>query len=112
MAGIVFFKTNKLKELQRFYLQEVGCELWMDQGDCIILQHDDFLFGFCEREKAETAGIITFFYKAKQEVDRFYRKFSQIADSEPKDNPKYPIYHFFARDPENRIIEFQYFYNL
>ena len=27
----------------------------------------------------------------------------------PKDNPRYPIYNFFARDPEGRLIEFQMF---
>jgi len=56
--------------------------------------------------------MLTFFYDDKSDVDRMYSKFSQLADEEPRDNPKYPIYHFFAKDPEGRVIEFQYFYNL
>jgi hypothetical protein len=32
-----------------------------------------------------------------------------IAYDPPKINEKYEIYHFFASDPENRVIEFQSF---
>jgi len=112
MSGIVFFKTQKLKELKEFYLDEVECEMWMDQGDCCIFQNGNFQFGFCTREFVETEGMITFYYDVKTEVDRFYEKFCVSADAEPRDNPKYPIYHFFTTDPEGRILEFQHFYNL
>lgn len=109
MSGIVFFNTNKLEELRTFYIDRVGCSMWMDQGDCIILKHGNFLFGFCKREKADLCGLITFFYDKQQEVDRMYELFKDSAKSVPKKNPKYPIYHFFATDPEGRGIEFQYF---
>jgi len=112
MSGLVFFKTNKLEELKEFYLKNVECEIWMDQGDCCIFQNGNFQFGFCTRDYIETDGMITFYYDTKAEVDRFYEKFRDIADNAPRDNLKYPIYHFFARDPEGRILEFQYFYNL
>lgn len=112
MSGIVFFKTQKLEELKEFYLNICECEMWMDQGDCCIFQHDNFLFGFCTRDFIETQGMITFYFDSKEEVDRFYAKFAESADSAPRDNPKYPIYHFFTKDPEGRILEFQFFYNL
>lgn len=112
MNGIVFFRTKQLALLRRFYLEEVGCSVWMDQGDCLIMSHGSFLFGFCQREDADTEGIITFFYPEKIRVDEFYRKFRKSADAAPRDNPRYPIYHFFCRDPEGRRLEFQYFYNL
>lgn len=112
MSGIVFFKTKELEELKEYYLKKVECKMWMDQGDCCILQNGNFLFGFCTRENVETQGMITFYYNEKGEVDRFYEKFRDTADEKPRDNPKYPIYHFFSKDPEGRIIEFQYFYNL
>ena len=112
MSGIVFFKTRKLEEIRSFYINEVGCTMWMDQGDCIILQHDNFLIGFCQRDRVDTQGMITFYYESKEDVDRMYEIFSHTADGSPRDNEKYPIYHFFARDPENRILEFQYFYDL
>jgi len=110
--GIVFFKTNMLEELKKFYLDKVECEIWMDQGDCIIFSHGNFLFGFCRRNEVDTNGILTFFYDEKDEVDRFYKKFKDIAKDKPKLNPNYPIYHFFCEDPEGRALEFQHFTNL
>jgi len=109
MSGIIFFNTEKLDELKRFYINEIGCSLWMDQGDCVILQHDNFLLGFCQRETADTQGCITFFYKSKEAVDRKYKAFMRLAKSPPVMNPNYPIYNFFASDPEGRTVEFQYF---
>ena len=109
MSGIVFFRTQKLGELKDFYLNQVGCQLWQDQTDCLIFKHGNFLFGFCERDDVDTEGIITFFYDRKEEVDQFYEKFKKIALSPPSMNEKYGIYQFFARDPEERMVEFQYF---
>ncbi len=111
MAGIVFFKTTMLEELTRFYVDEVGCRLWMDQTDCRIFRHGSFLFAFCQRDKAETDGILTFFYPERQTVDRIYDHFRDRALGKPRMNPSYPIYNFFATDPEGRTIEFQYFTN-
>jgi hypothetical protein len=111
VSGIVFFNTQKLDELKRFYIDKVGCRMWMDQGDCVILRFGNMLTGFCKREKADLQGLITFFYDSREGVDRAYAQFKDIADAAPRDNPKYPIYHFFAKDPEGRGIEFQYFTN-
>jgi hypothetical protein len=109
MCGIIFFKTQKLAELKDFYLNEVGCELWMDQKDCLIFKSGNMLFGFCQREEVEPGGMVTFFYEKKEAVDKAYKKFKSIAISSPRMNEKYQIYHFFARDPEGRYVEFQYF---
>jgi hypothetical protein len=111
VSGIIFFKTQKLQELKVFYQEQVGCQLWMDQGDCLIFKFGNMLFGFCQRDKADLDTLITFFYEHKSEVDRMYKKFKQIAVSTPEQNKKYPIYNFFAHDPEGRMIEFQYFTN-
>ena len=109
MTGVVFFRTVELEELSSFYTQRVGAELWMDQGDCRIFRHGQFLFGFCQREESETCGILTFVYPDRAGVDRMYERFKDEALDEPQDNPRYPIYNFFARDPEGRLIEFQMF---
>jgi len=109
MSGIVFFRTKKLGELKDFYMNRVVCKLWLDQGDCLIFRHGNFLFGFCERDEVDTQGIITFFHEKKEEVDRMYDIFKSISDSPPRENNKYQIYQFFARDPEGRKLEFQYF---
>ncbi len=109
MNGIIFFKTKKLDVLKQFYLEMVGCEIWLEQADCCILKFGNLLFGFCDRENIDNCGMITFFYETKDEVDSMYNKFTSIAQDKPKMNPKYRIYHFFAKDPEDRIIEFQWF---
>ncbi|UCE05673.1 MAG: nitroreductase family protein, partial [bacterium] len=54
-------------------------------------------------------GMITFFYRTKEEVDSVYQKLRSIATTEPIENQKYSIYQFFARDPEDRVLEFQCF---
>lgn len=110
-GGIVFFQTNKLSEIADFYLNRVGCELWLDQGGCNIFQFGNMLFGFCQREAVDNLGMITFYFSTKNEVDQFYEKFKDIAMDIPKDNLNYRIYHFFAKDPDGRNIEFQYFWD-
>jgi hypothetical protein len=67
------------------------------------------LLGFCSRPEVDRSGIITFFYKTKSEIDGVYERLSDIAHDAPEINKKYQIYHFFASDPENRVIEFQCF---
>ncbi|MHA1616793.1 MAG: nitroreductase family protein [Candidatus Njordarchaeales archaeon] len=109
MAGIIFFRTKNLSEIKNFYLNKIGMSVWLEQKDCTILRHGNLLLGFCEREEADTSGIITFFYREKSLVDEMYKKLKEIAITEPKINEKYRIYHFFAKDPEGRTIEFQTF---
>ena len=111
MSGIVFLGTNKLAELTEFYHKKIGCEIWLEQADCKIFRHGNFLLGFCQREAVNNDGIITFFFDDKNEVDKFYTKFKSLAEAAPIDNEKYEIYHFFIRDPEGRKVEFQYFYS-
>jgi len=110
-TGIVFLKTTQIDVLERFYVDEVGCELWMDQHDCRIFRHGTFLFGFCERDEPETQGVLTFVVPGRTAVDEAHRHFAESALGPPSENPRYPIYNFFARDPEGRLIEFQVFTN-
>jgi hypothetical protein len=108
-GGITFIRTAILDTLKNFYLKEVGCDFWLDQGGCAIFQHGNQLFGFCQAAEAEMEGLLTFFYTNTKMVDYMYEKLSHLADTPPKKNPKYKIYHFYARDPEGRRIEFQVF---
>jgi hypothetical protein len=109
MTGVVFFTTEQLDTLSEFYVDRVGAELWMDQGDCRIFRHGQFLFGFCERDTTEQCGVLTFVYADRAAVDGMYGEFRDEAIDPPRDNPNYPIYNFFARDPDDRLIEFQVF---
>ncbi|MCF7912667.1 MAG: nitroreductase family protein [Candidatus Cloacimonetes bacterium] len=109
MSGLIFFRTTRLEEVSRFYLEEVGMSLWLDQGSCRIFKAGNLLLGFCKREESETEGIITIFFDTREEVDAMYDKFADTAENKPRYNPDYDIYHFFCRDPEGRVVEFQKF---
>lgn len=109
MSGILFFKTQNLQIIKEFYRSTVGCSLWLDQTHCIILQHGNLLLGFCAANTCDTQGMITFFYRGKEGVDSLYNLLKDRAEGEPQENEKFNIYHFFARDPEGRTIEFQSF---
>ena len=84
-------------------------EVWLEQEDCTIYKHGNLLLGFCLREDRDSCGIITFFFDTEEEVDAMYEAFRREAEAEPKLNEKYGIYHFFVRDPEGRLVEFQQF---
>ena len=109
MAGIIFFKTQHLAQIQEFYVSQLGMTMWLNQGGCIILKHGNLLLGFCEREEIENAGVITLFYESRQEVDAMYQKMQAQALGAPQMNETYRIYQFFAKDPEGRTLEFQAF---
>ncbi|MGC1122064.1 MAG: nitroreductase family protein [Candidatus Methanofastidiosia archaeon] len=108
MSGILFFKTKDLKRIIKFYIR-IGAVVWLEQPDCTIIKHGNLLLGFCQRESCDTEGMITFFYPEKENVDSIYELLKEEAETEPKENQRYAIYHFFARDPEGRAIEFQCF---
>ena len=109
MSGILFFKTRDKDGVKEFYQTQVGMDVWLEQKDCVILKHGNLLVGFCTRDETDTCGMLTFFYPTKEEVDTMYERMKSRAEDTPKENEKYDIYHFFAKDPENRIIEFQAF---
>lgn len=79
------------------------------QEDCVILRQENVLLGFCSRPEVDNSGIITFFYETKTEIDTIYEMLGDIAHDPPQTDHKYQIYHVFASDPENRVIEFQCF---
>jgi nitroreductase len=109
MSGILFLKTQQLSALREFYIERIGCEIWLEQADCIILQHGNFLVGLCERDAVEADVMLTFFYERKEDVDQMHSLLEPIATTTPQMNTKYNIYQFFAKDPEGRTLEFQHF---
>jgi nitroreductase len=109
MAGIVFFRSAQLEILRTFYAKELGMELWLDQGECLIFRHGNLLLGFCTSEECHNQGIITLFFRSKEEIDAWHRKLSSISMGTPQENNRLHIYHFFACDPEGRTLEFQCF---
>lgn len=109
MSGILFLQTTDPAPLREFYTETVGCEIWLEQADCILMRHGNFIFGFCKRDKVQADAMLTFFYETREEVDAMYDKVRDIAKGPPSDNKKYNIYQFFATDPDGRTVEFQHF---
>ena len=112
MAGIVFLSTRALGDIVGFYTSRMGMTKWLDQGDCVILRHEDLTLGFCEREHTDACGVITFWYHRKEDVDSRYEDLKDLAEGAPRMNEKYRIYHFFLKDPEGRRLEVQKFLDL
>lgn len=111
MSGIVFNKTKDLEKITEFYQNKLEMNLWYDQGKCKIFEKGNLQLGFCQGDKIDKDGIITFYYDTKEEVDKiFENKDLKILDK-PKENKEFDIYQFFARDPEGRTLEFQSFLN-
>ncbi|MFW6141000.1 MAG: nitroreductase family protein [Candidatus Saliniplasma sp.] len=109
MSGIHFMKTEELEEIKDFYTNKIGMDIWVDQGQCVILKHGNMLLGFCEADEPDTDGVITFFYEDKKQVNEMYDMFEDSVETKPKENETYNIYNFFAKDVEGRTIEFQTF---
>lgn len=109
MSGIVFFRSTHLGTLRTFYGKELGMELWLDQGECLIFRHGNLLLGFCSGEECHDQGTITLFFRSKAEIDAWHQKLSAISVGTPQENESFRIYHFFAHDPEGRSLEFQCF---
>jgi len=84
-------------------------ETWLEQPGIAILRHGNMLLGFHRQAEADTQGMFTFFYASQAEVDAMHERLKDVADDRPRDNQKYRIYHFFAKDPEGRSVEFQQF---
>ena len=85
---------------------------WLEQEDCTILERDNLMLGFCQRDSADTAGIICYWYDSEEEVDEAYERLADISEGPPVENEKYRIYHFFLQDPEGRRLEIQKFLDI
>lgn len=112
MSGIVFFATEKLGEIVSFYTHRLGMTVWIQQEDCTILKSGDLAIGFCQRDRADTNGIITFVCGTKKDVEERFSLLNDLAEGPPRMNERYRIFHFFLRDPEGRRLEVQKFLDL
>jgi len=109
MSGIVFLATRRLDDVISFYVDRLGCSLWMDQEDCRIVRHGSFLLGFCQRDHLDTGGVLSFNLTDREAVDNRYADLEDLALEPPADHARYPVYSFFLHDPENRVVEFECF---
>lgn len=112
-GGLTFLKTRDRPGLVEFYRSMVGMSVWLEQPDITVLSFGNLLIGFhhAPHEEPDLAGMYTFVYPTKEEVDAMYEDTFKggTADGPPRVNTRYRIYQFFATDPEGRKLEFQAF---
>jgi hypothetical protein len=109
MTGIVFFGTTDRDRVVAFYRERLDFSIWLEQPDCTILRYDTLLVGFCERDRAETDGVVTVVYDTEAAVDERYAALEDVAEDPPSVNEPYEIYNFFGTDPDGRAFEVQTF---
>lgn len=113
-GGLLFVKTQDRAATVQFYREMIDMKVWLEQPEITILSHGNLLLGFHNQPDLPPGGLdgimYTFVYPAREEVDAMYERFKDsTADGPPRDNPKYKIYQFFAKDSEGRQLEFQAF---
>ena len=110
---ITFMYCENLAKTAPFYEDILGFELAVDQGSCRIyhITGRNAYVGLCERATPrEKDGVI--FTLVTQDVDGWYEHITAQGISceyAPRLNETYNIYHFFVKDPNGYLIEFQRF---
>lgn len=113
-AQITFLYTRDLQKSIDFYEDILGFSLAVDQGSCRIyhLVGHHAYFGICERESAPENPQGLIFTIVTQDVDAWYERISLKGwhcEYPPRLNKNYNIYHFFVKDPNGYLLEFQHF---
>jgi catechol 2,3-dioxygenase-like lactoylglutathione lyase family enzyme len=109
-----FYGVRDLTATRDFYERDLGLRLARDQGSCLIFAAGAAFVGFCQRDDAsaldgELAPILTF---VTDEVDACYARLRRLGvetEAPPRENDRFGIYHFFARDPDGYRVEVQRF---
>jgi predicted enzyme related to lactoylglutathione lyase len=110
---ITFLYCEDISKTAPFYETVLGLQLALDQGGCRIYHvvGRTGYIGICERAnpRAKDGVIFTF---VTQDVDAWYERITShgiSCESAPKTSPEYGIYHFFVKDPNGYLLEFQRF---
>lgn len=112
-AQIMFLPVADLAASAAFYETVLLFPLVVDQGGVRIYRAAGGAFlGLCRSDAPPPADdrlIVTF---VADDVDGWHTRLSAqgvATDGPPRENPRYQIYHFFARDPDGYRIEIQRF---
>ncbi len=109
MAGMMILSTRILKELQAFYVEKVGMELYEVHEDLVVLRHDNLLVGLRPSSSSDSAsGTLHLWVPSPQEVDQRYSMLKPYARGVPEWSTSPRAYGFTAQDPEGRALIIQY----
>ena len=112
--SISFYKTDNLHLTRAFYEGTLGLKLIKDQTHCHIYELTaTSAIGFCTHHpKNKTSdACLTFVFEVRESVDRWYQTLQRkgLNPTQPKVSERFKIYHFFVRDPNDYMVEFQLF---
>lgn len=110
---ITFLYTQNLAATVPFYETILGLPLALDQGGCriYVIKPGQAYLGICQRADPRPAAGVIFTF-VTPDVDAWYLRLTQAGipcEHDPRVNPEYQIYHFFVRDPNGYLLEFQRF---
>ncbi len=112
-AHITFVPTNDLTTCANFYETVLLLPLTVDQGTCRIYQvAGGGYLGFCQHDDPLPADDRLILTLVCADVDDWYTRLTNqgvATDGPPRENQRYQIYHFFARDPNGYRLEIQRF---
>lgn len=112
---IAFFPVRDLAATRDFYERDLGLPLMRDQGTCLIFGAPaGGHLGFCQRDDAtpppdDDQLILTVVTRQVDEVYQRLRRVGVETEAVPSHDPRFGIYHFFARDPDGYRLEVQSF---
>lgn len=112
-ATITFLRVADLDRSSRFYGDDLGLELVLDQGGCRIYRLTGVAYlGVCERSDTGASGVIVTIVTSDVGGwhDRLVAAGADV-DGPPRDNSEYQILHCFARDPDGHLLEVQRFWD-
>ena len=110
--SIIFLHTKNLDRTAQFYEEILELRLVRDQGVCRIYKTSaNGYLGFCTHlETPHPKGFILTL--VTDDVDGWYQRLVEKGvevPTPPEHNPKYQIYHFFIKDPNDYTLEIQFF---
>ena len=110
---VTFLYVRDLEEGATFYSGILGLEQVLDQGACRIFRvAGEAFLGLCAG--AKEGGVpegVTFTF-VTPEVDAWHGRLAEngvTIEGPPRENERFRIYNFFARDPDGHRLEFQRF---
>ncbi|HJL03870.1 MAG TPA: VOC family protein [Polyangiaceae bacterium LLY-WYZ-15_(1-7)] len=112
-AGFVTFcGVADLARTARFYEEQLGLPLALDQGSCRIYRVTETAYlGFCAKPEAPRPdGVILTLLTDDVEARCAALEARGVRfEKAPQHNPRYDITHAFLRDPDGYLVEIQRF---
>jgi catechol 2,3-dioxygenase-like lactoylglutathione lyase family enzyme len=112
VQAITFLPTLDLEATHTFYAGQLGFPMVLDQGTCRVYQVGSAFWGFCRAGVPMSDPRRVTLTIVDKDVDAWHARLSKsgvTVDGEPRENPRYRIYHFYATDPNGYQIEVQRF---